>query len=113
MEKLKPVGIWLRVSTEDQAKGESPEHHEKRAQYYAESKGWKVKEVYHLEAVSGKSVMNHPETQRMLQGIRSDHITDLTFSGYLCPDTGTARPRRCEMSLFSLFLPGQRWCGKS
>jgi hypothetical protein len=25
----KPVGIWIRVSTEDLAKGESPEHHEK------------------------------------------------------------------------------------
>lgn len=30
MEKrVKPVGIWIRVSTEDQAHGESPEHHEK------------------------------------------------------------------------------------
>lgn len=80
MEKTKPVGIWIRVSTEDQAKGESSEHHEKRAHFYAESKGWKVKEVYHLEAVSGKSVMDHPETQRMLQDIRSSHITGLIFS---------------------------------
>ncbi|OGY67276.1 MAG: hypothetical protein A3I24_01215 [Candidatus Harrisonbacteria bacterium RIFCSPLOWO2_02_FULL_41_13b] len=62
---IKPVGIWIRVSTEDQAKGESPEHHEHRARAYCESKDWKVKEVYHLEAVSGKSVMDHPETQRM------------------------------------------------
>ena len=31
--------------------------------YYAESKGWEVKEVYHLEAVSGKSVIGHPETK--------------------------------------------------
>jgi hypothetical protein len=38
-------GIWIRVSTEDQAKGESPEHHEKRVRFYAESKGWMVKEV--------------------------------------------------------------------
>jgi site-specific DNA recombinase len=45
---------------EDQAKGESPEHHERRARYYAESKGWDVREVYHLEAVSGKSVMGLP-----------------------------------------------------
>jgi site-specific DNA recombinase len=49
----KQVGIWIRVSTEDQARGESPEHHERRARYYAESKDWKVREVYHLEAVSG------------------------------------------------------------
>jgi site-specific DNA recombinase len=76
----KPVGIWIRVSTEDQARGESPEHHEKRARYYAESKGWLVKEVYHLEAVSGKSVMEHPETQRMLEDIKFGHITGLIFS---------------------------------
>jgi hypothetical protein len=29
-DSVKPVGIWLRVSTEDQARGESPERHEKR-----------------------------------------------------------------------------------
>src|SRR5438128_4650605 len=80
MEKAKPVGIWIRVSTEDQAKGESPEHHERRARFYAESKDWKVKEVYHLEAVSGKSVKDHPETQRMLKDIKSGHITGLIFS---------------------------------
>lgn len=80
MEKIKPVGIWIRVSTEDQARGESPEHHEKRARFYAESKGWQVKKLYHLEAVSGKSVMSHPETQRMLQDVRAGHITGLIFS---------------------------------
>ncbi len=76
----KPVGIWIRVSTEDQAKGESPENHEKRARYYAESKGWDIKEVYHLEAVSGKSVMGHPEAKRMLNDIGTGHITGLIFS---------------------------------
>jgi site-specific DNA recombinase len=76
----KSVGIWIRVSTEDQAKGESPENHERRAKFYAESKDWKVKDVYHLEAVSGKSVKDHPETQRMLRDIKSGHITGLIFS---------------------------------
>jgi site-specific DNA recombinase len=80
MQEGKSVGIWIRVSTEDQARGESPEHHEKRARYYAESKEWIVKEVYHLEAVSGKSVMEHPETQRMLSHINSGHISGLIFS---------------------------------
>jgi site-specific DNA recombinase len=79
-QKKKDVGIWIRVSTEDQARGESPEHHEKRARYYAESKGWNVKEVYHLEAVSGKAVMAHPEAQKMLGHIKSGHITGLIFS---------------------------------
>jgi site-specific DNA recombinase len=76
----KSVGIWIRVSTEDQARGESPEHHEKRARGYAESKGWKVREVYHLEAVSGKSVMGHPECERMLKHLRESRITGLIFS---------------------------------
>ncbi len=80
MKESKFVGIWIRVSTEDQAKGESPEHHEKRARYYAESKDWKVREVYRLEAVSGKSVKEHPEAKRMLQDIKTGHITGLIFS---------------------------------
>src|SRR6185295_4337404 len=80
MEQKKSVGIWIRVSTEDQVKGESPEHHEKRARLYAEAKGWNVVVVYHLEAVSGKSVMQHPETKKMLQDIREGHITGLIFS---------------------------------
>jgi site-specific DNA recombinase len=69
MEK-KIVGIWIRVSTEDQARGESPEHHEKRARLYAEAKGWDVKTIYHLEAVSGKAVIQHAEAKRMLNDIK-------------------------------------------
>src|SRR5438874_7095810 len=79
-EQTKSVGIWIRVSTEDQARGESPEHHEKRARYYAEAKGWNVKEVYRLDAISGKSVMALPDTERMLKDIKSGHITGLIFS---------------------------------
>lgn len=79
-EEFKRVGIWIRVSTEDQARGESPEHHERRGRLYAESKGWKVVEVYNLEAVSGKSVMGQPETKRMLGHVDSGHIEALIFS---------------------------------
>ncbi len=76
----KQVGIWIRVSTEDQAKGESPEHHEARARMYAEVKEWEVIEVYHLEAVSGKAVLHHPEAQRMLNDIKTGKITGIIFS---------------------------------
>ena len=51
----KSVAIWIRVSTEDQAQGESPAHHLERAKAYALSRGWTVKEVYDLAGVSGKS----------------------------------------------------------
>jgi site-specific DNA recombinase len=76
----KPVGIWIRVSTEDQARGESPEHHERRARAYAEGKGWTVREVYHLEGVSGKSVREHPEAKKMMADIASGRISGLIFS---------------------------------
>jgi site-specific DNA recombinase len=77
----KRVGIFIRVSTDMQVKDDSPEHHEQRARYYVNSKeGWQILEVYQLDAVSGKSVMQHPETQRMLRDIRSGHINGLVFS---------------------------------
>ncbi|GMW03877.1 MAG: hypothetical protein AMXMBFR84_50110 [Candidatus Hydrogenedentota bacterium] len=77
---VKRVGIWIRVSTEDQARGESPQHHEQRAKCYAEAKGWQVVEVYRLEGVSGKYVKEHAETRRMLTDLQRGHITGLIFS---------------------------------
>lgn len=76
----KQVGIWIRVSTEDQAQGDSPKHHELRARAYAEAKGWQVLEVYDLSGVSGKSVIEHPECKRMMNDIKNGHISTLIFS---------------------------------
>jgi site-specific DNA recombinase len=76
----KPVGIWIRVSTEDQARGESPEHHEERARSYAKSRGWQVKEIYDLAGQSGKAVMQHPEAKRMMKDVERGHISGLVFS---------------------------------
>ncbi len=80
MAQDKNIGIWIRVSTEDQAKGESPQHHEERARAYAKLNDWDIVTVYHLEGVSGKSVMLHPEAQRMMEDIKSGKITGLIFS---------------------------------
>jgi site-specific DNA recombinase len=74
------VGIWIRVSTEDQAQGDSPEHHLQRAREYARFNGWEVREVYDLAGVSGKTVMEHPEAKRMLADIKRRHISALIFS---------------------------------
>ena len=79
-EPTRTVGIWIRVSTEDQVRGESPETHEARARMYAEMRGWIVGEVYRLDATSGKTVMGHPETGRMLADVRSGAIGALVFS---------------------------------
>jgi site-specific DNA recombinase len=76
----KRVGIWIRVSTELQVKDESPEHHERRARLYAESKGWTVVEVFQLDAISGKTVKDTPQAKRMLEAVRSGRISGLIFS---------------------------------
>ncbi|TGY88229.1 recombinase family protein [Marinicauda algicola] len=78
--KSRPVGVWIRVSTEDQARGQSPATHRARAEQYAEFRQWHIVEVYDLSGVSGKAVMDHPETKRMLGDIKSGRITGLMFS---------------------------------
>lgn len=75
-----PVGVWIRVSTDDQAKGHSPEHHLERAKLYAKAKDFEVREVYDLAGVSGKSVKDHPEAKRMLSDVKRGHIKGLVFS---------------------------------
>lgn len=76
----KKVGIWIRVSTDDQAQGDSPKHHEMRARAYAEAKGWEVAEMYDLAGMTGKSVLEYPETKRMMADVRRGKITGLIFS---------------------------------
>tara|TARA_R110002073_G_scaffold69054_6_gene171312 strand:- start:3395 stop:4903 length:1509 start_codon:yes stop_codon:yes gene_type:complete len=76
----KSVGVWIRVSTEDQARGDSPHIHRTRAEQYAQFKGWDIVELYDLSGVSGKAVMDHPETKRMLADIKSGRISALLFS---------------------------------
>jgi site-specific DNA recombinase len=78
--ELVEVGIWIRVSTEDQARGESPDHHQRRARAYAEAKGWKVVELYDLSGVSGKTVVEHPEAKRMMRHVKEGRISALIFS---------------------------------
>lgn len=76
----KRVGIWIRVSTDMQVQGESPEHHEARARHYANAKGWSVEAVYRLDAISGKTVIEQPEARRMMRDITDGTISGLIFS---------------------------------
>ena len=74
------VGIWIRVSTEDQARGESPKNHEARARMYAELKRWNVVDLYDLSGVSGKDVLDNPEAKRMMADVASGRIQAIIFS---------------------------------
>jgi site-specific DNA recombinase len=79
-EEPKNVGIWIRVSTEEQAHGDAPEHHLERARMYAKARGWNVFEVYDLAGQSGKCVTDHPEAKRMMADVKRGHIKALLFS---------------------------------
>jgi len=76
----KAIGIWVRVSDVKQVETESHLHHEVRAKDFVQSRGWTVKRVYRLEAMSGKSIMHYSETKQMLKDIKTGVITGLVFS---------------------------------
>jgi site-specific DNA recombinase len=74
------VGIWIRVSTDIQAQSDSPEIHEKSAQLFCEFHNFTPTKIYNLAGVSGKSVLWHPEAQRMLADVAAGEIKGLVFS---------------------------------
>lgn len=76
----KEVGIWVRVSTPHQIETESNIHHEVRAKNFIKTRGWKVKKIYKLEALSGRSIIDYSETKRMLNDIKTGAISGLVFS---------------------------------
>ncbi|TDU80807.1 site-specific DNA recombinase [Prosthecobacter fusiformis] len=76
----KRVGVWIRVSTEDQAQGDSPEHHRIRAEHYCQAMGWQIVETYDLAGVSGKEVLGHPEAKRMLADVKRGHVKSVVFT---------------------------------
>jgi len=78
--KRKKIGIWIRVSTQMQARGQSPENHLKDAKMYAKLKKYDVVTVYDLVGVSGANVVEHSEYMRMISDVKSKRITGLVFS---------------------------------
>jgi len=61
-------------------KGDNPEHHLDQANTYAKLHNYEIVEIYDLKGVSGKTVKEHPECQRMLMDNHRSHIGGLIFS---------------------------------
>lgn len=78
-EKM-PIGVWIRVSDADAVMGESPAVHKSRALDYAAKRGYEVVEIYQLDAISGKTVIERPEAKQMMRDVRSGRIKGLLFS---------------------------------
>lgn len=74
------VGVWIRVSTDDQKNSDSPEIHELRAKDFCKHQKHKIVKTYNLAGISGKSVMNNPECKRMIADVEAGVIKGLVFS---------------------------------
>jgi site-specific DNA recombinase len=76
----KKVGIWVRVSDPKQVLKESHVHHELHAKNFVNSRKWKIVKIYRLEALTGKSIMDYPQTREMLHDIKTGVISCLVFA---------------------------------
>lgn len=77
MESSIPVkaAIYIRVSTEDQAReGYSLPAQEQVLRKYCAKKGYEVHDLYADRGISGKDVKHRPEMLRLLQDVEADRI---------------------------------------
>ncbi|MDR1628817.1 MAG: recombinase family protein, partial [Oscillospiraceae bacterium] len=69
------VAIYVRVSTEEQAKhGFSIKGQIAKLKQYCEAMDWHVVDVYVDDGISGKNVVDRPEINRMLSDIKARKI---------------------------------------
>ncbi len=74
------IGVWIRVSTDDQAKSDSPEIHALRAKEFCRQQKYKIVKTYDLSGVSGKSVLKNAECMKMFADVEAGVIKGLVFS---------------------------------
>ena len=74
-EERKVAGIYIRVSTEDQAReGFSLGEQEEKLKQLCEYKDYKIYKVYKDAGISAKDMEHRPAFQQMLEDMRADKI---------------------------------------
>ena len=77
-EEKKVAGLYIRVSTEDQAReGFSLPEQEKRLRAMCEYKNYKVYDVYEERGISAKTGNYRPEFERLLQDVRNKKVNTI------------------------------------
>ncbi|MCL2378180.1 MAG: recombinase family protein [Defluviitaleaceae bacterium] len=72
------TGIYLRVSTEEQAKeGFSIRAQEEKLRSYAMAKDWHIFNVYADEGISGKDISGRPAIRRLIADVESKKINNV------------------------------------
>lgn len=78
MKKNMKTAIYIRVSTEEQVEhGYSIRAQEEKLKYYAKIKDWVIKDSYIDEGISGKSIKNRKELERMIKDIKNKKINNV------------------------------------
>lgn len=74
-EERKVAGIYIRVSTEDQAReGFSLGEQEEKLKELCKYKDYKIYKVYKDAGISAKDMANRPAFQQMLEDMKADKI---------------------------------------
>ena len=77
-EEKKIAGLYIRVSTEDQAReGFSLPEQEKRLRTMCEFKGYEVYNVYEERGISAKTGNYRPKFEELLQDIRDKKVNTI------------------------------------
>ena len=77
-EEKKIAGLYIRVSTEDQAReGFSLPEQEKRLRTMCEYKNYEVYDVYEERGISAKTGNYRPEFERLLQDVRDKKVNTI------------------------------------
>ncbi len=78
MNKKIITGIYIRVSTEEQAKdGFSINAQKEKLTKYAESNDWNIYDYYIDDGISGKNLNERPEVTRLIKDIRNKNINNV------------------------------------
>lgn len=77
-EKLLSTAIYIRVSTEEQAReGFSINAQKEKLRQYALARDWNIFDFYIDDGISGKNIKDRPEINRMLNDIRDGKVDNV------------------------------------
>ena len=78
LETLLETGIYLRVSTEEQAQeGYSIRAQEEKLRDYARIKGWRVYKIYIDDGISGKNTTDRPAINEMIEDVKNGKVKNV------------------------------------
>jgi len=73
-----PTGIYIRVSTEEQAReGFSINAQKDKLTKYAEVHDWDIYDFYIDDGISGKNIVDRPEITRLINDVKTKKIENV------------------------------------